>query len=227
MSAAAPLRDRRRRRSRRAWRLVAIGAAVLAVLGGGAAVWIATSSFARPEAAHIDAATGAITLGEGERVVATYLDPTCVVCGQFEQQYGPLIAEAVEAGEAAREVYPVALRRDDGDGSSTRTANAVYCVAIADRDATVPYLQKLFDNQPPVGDAPLTDENLVAAAGLVGVTGVDDCIAEGTYARFVAHVTDRMPRTDGAEADVPTLAVDGAVRPVTGDPARDLSGIAP
>ena len=165
-----------------------------------------------PAASNIDQETGAILVGDGEDRLDTYVDFMCPVCGDFEELYGAEIEGLVDDGAITLGIHPIAIldRYSQGTEFSTRAANAAYCVADADPDASLPFLQAMFANQPQEGTAGLTDEQLVEVASSVGVTGIDSCVSDGTYTGFVAAMTEKTPVQPGQEGiATPTVAVNG------------------
>ncbi len=77
----------------------------------------------------------------------------CPVCNQFEQLYGPDIQKLVDDGTITLGIHPIAIldRQSQGTEFSTRAANAMYCVAVADGEAAVPFMEAMFANQPEEG----------------------------------------------------------------------------
>jgi protein-disulfide isomerase len=154
-----------------------------------------------PSSEGIDAETGAIRVGDGEDALGTYIDFMCPVCNQFEQVYGP-------------EIEPISIldRQSNGTQYSTRSANAAYCVADADPGASLPFLQAMFENQPAEGSDGLSNNEIIDIAAGVGVTGIESCVDDGTYAGFVTTMTEQTPIQPGAQGiATPTVTVNGEV----------------
>ncbi len=116
-----------------------------------------------PEASNINAETGAIAVGDGSNDLATYIDFMCPICGDFEELYGPTIEGLVDDGSITLNIHPISIldRASQGTKFSTRAANAMYCVAVADADASLPFMKAMFDNQPAEGTSGLTDEQIL------------------------------------------------------------------
>lgn len=192
--------------------VVAIVALVIALV-----VWMNNSANdpgTLPTGSGIDQTTGAIIVGEGEQSLDTYIDFMCPICGQFEQTYGEEILDLVNAGTITLNIHPIAIldRYSQGTEFSTRAANAMYCVAEADPDAAVPFMQAMFEGQPEENSTGLTDEQILAIAKDAGVTGIDSCVTDGTYTDFVAAMTQDTPVQPGSSGiGTPTLAVNGEV----------------
>jgi len=203
------------------WFAIWVSVAVVAVLVIVAAlvVWMNNSAstpapVVTPDAAVIDADTGAIVVGDGENTLDTYIDFMCPVCNQFEQIYGEAISGLVEDGTITHNIHPISIldRASQGTEYSTRSANAMYCVAAADGTAAVPFMQAMFANQPAEGTAGLTNEQILEIAGGVGVTGIEACVNDGEYSGFVTAMTEKTPVAPGASGiGTPTIAVNGEV----------------
>jgi len=174
----------------------------------------ATDPGTPPTGAGIDQSTGAVIVGDGEQTLDTYIDFMCPICNSFEQTYGEEILDLVEAGTITLNIHPIAIldRYSQNTEYSTRAANAMYCVAEADPDAAVPFMQAMFENQPEENSTGLTDEEILAIAEGVGVTGIDSCVTERDYGDFVTAMTENTPIQPGASGiGTPTLAVNGEV----------------
>jgi len=167
-----------------------------------------------PSASNIEAETGAILVGDGEDRLDTYIDFMCPVCNQFEQVYGAEIAGLVDDGSITLGIHPISIldRASNNTQYSTRSANAAYCVAVADADASLPFLQAMFENQPAENSSGLTNSEILDIAAGVGVTGIDSCVNDGTYAGFVTAMTAETPIQPGSQGiGTPTIAVNGEV----------------
>lgn len=167
-----------------------------------------------PSASNIDPDTGAIRVGDGDYELGTYIDFMCPVCNQFEQVYGEEIAGLVDDGTITLAIHPISIldNRSQGTEYSTRAANAMYCVAVADPEASLPFMNAMFAAQPSEGTTGLTDDEILQIAGSVGVEGIDSCVNDGTYAGFVTAMTEQTPIQPGAEGiGTPTITVNGEV----------------
>lgn len=198
---------------------VSVAVVVVLVLVAGLVIWMNNSAAnpdpgTTPESANIDAETGAIVVGDGADALDTYIDFMCPVCNQFEQVYGEAITGLVDDGTITLNVHPISIldRLSSGTEFSTRAANAMYCVAVADADASVPFMQSMFANQPAENSTGLTDEQILQIASGVGVTGIDSCVTDGTYSTYVTAMTEKTPVAPGAQGiGTPTVAVNGEV----------------
>ena len=199
------------------WVSVAVVVVLIAV--GALVVWMNNAAVSpdpvvTPDAAVINAETGAIAVGDGDQTMDTYIDFMCPVCNQFEQAYGAAIQGLVDDGTITLNIHPISIldRASQGTEYSTRAANAMYCVAAADGTAAVPFMQAMFANQPEEGSTGLTDEQILAIAAGVGVTGIDACVNDGEYSGFVTAMTEKTPVAPGASGiGTPTIAINGEV----------------
>ncbi|GAB3603779.1 DsbA family protein [Microbacterium aureliae] len=165
-----------------------------------------------PQAENIEAETGAILIGDGENRLDTYIDFMCPVCNQFEQAYGESIQGLVDDGTATLGIHPISIldRYSQGTEYSTRAANAMYCVAEADADAALGFMQALFSNQPAEGSSGLTDEQMIEIARSLTAEDVSGCVNDGAYVGYVADMTEETPVQPGqAGIATPTIAVNG------------------
>ena len=203
------------------WFAIWVSVAVVVVLIGVAAlvVWMNNNAsnagpVVVPDAASINAETGAIEVGDGTDTMATYIDFMCPICNQFEQVYGEAITGLVDDGTITLEIHPISILDHQSQGTefSTRAANAMYCVAVAEPAASVPFMQAMFANQPDEGTSGLTNEQIIQVAALVEVTGIDACVNDVEYGGFVAAMTDETPIAPGASGiGTPTIAINGEV----------------
>ena len=179
------------------WFAIWISAAVVVVLVGlgGFVVFLNNQASAPGEApessAQINSETGAITFGDGEDTVDTFVDFMCPICGNFEAQYGESLQAAAADGTITLNIHPVSIldRASQGTEFSTRAASAMYCVADSAPDATLDFFNALFANQPEEGSAGLSDEELSSLAEQAGAGAAADCIADGTYMDYVGDQT--------------------------------------
>jgi len=193
------------------WFAVGISIAVVVVLValGGLVVFLnnqATAPGTAPDSAIVNEETGAISFGEGETEIDTFVDFMCPICGTFEQTYGEQLQTAAANDEITLNLHPISIldRYSQNTEFSTRAAGAVYCVAAEAPDSALDYFNLLFENQPEENSTGLTDDELAALADQVGAGAAADCIAEGTYQRFVTSQTNEHDI-----AGTPTVEIDG------------------
>lgn len=192
------------------WFAIGVSIAVVVVLValGGLVVFLnnqATAPGPTPGGALISEENGAITVGEGDTTIDTYIDFMCPVCGQFEDAYGEQLQTAAANDEITLNIHPIAILdfRSTTDYSS-RAAAAMYCVAENDPDSAIPFMNLLFENQPAEGSAGLDDNQLADYAEQAGATNSADCIAAKDYIKF--------PVAQAKEHEIqgtPTVEIDG------------------
>jgi len=196
---------------------VSVAVVVIVALVVALVVWMnraATDPGTAPAGAGINQETGAIAVGSGSQTLDTYIDFMCPICNQFETTYGPEILDLANAGTITLNIHPISIldRYSQGTKYSTRSANAMYCVAAADPDKVVPFMQAMYKNQPEENSTGLTDQQIIDIAKGVGVTGIDSCVTDGTYAQFVTAMTEKTPIQPGSNGiGTPTLAINGNV----------------
>ncbi|MEJ1923359.1 DsbA family protein [Microbacterium sp. KHB019] len=193
------------------WFAIGISAAVVVVLVAlGALVVVlnnqATAPGTAPSSAIVNEETGAISFGEGETEVDTFVDFMCPICGDFEDTYGEQLQSAAADDKITLNLHPISIldRYSQNTEFSTRAASAVYCVAAEAPDSALDYFNLLFANQPEENTAGLSDDELVSLADQVGAGAAADCIADGTYKRFVTSQTN-----DHDIQGTPTVEIDG------------------
>ena len=190
------------------WFAIGISAAVVVVLValGAVVVWMnnqANDPGAAPTGDIINVETGAISFGEGERSIDTYVDFMCPACNAFEQTFAADLQQAAADDKITLNVHPIAIldHLSQGTNYSSRSAGAMYCVAESAPDKALDYMNALFANQPEEGSTGLTDEQLSQIAEQVGATDAATCIADGTYEKFgaaqaKAHEISGTPTVD-------------------------------
>ncbi|MGB3375258.1 MAG: thioredoxin domain-containing protein [Microbacterium sp.] len=177
--------------SKRNWFAIGISAAVVIVLValGAVVVWMnnqATDAGPAPKGNLINSETGALTYGDGDDTVAVYIDFMCPICNQFEQTYGAQLQKAAADGKITLEYHPIAILDHYSQGAeySSRSANAMFCVAEKAPDKALDYMASLFTNQPEENSPGRTDEELAGYAEEVGAGAASDCITDGTYKKW-------------------------------------------
>jgi protein-disulfide isomerase len=116
-------------------------------------------------------------------VLSLYEDFLCPACGNFEKQFGPTVSKLIDSGAIAADYYMVAILDRQGDGYSSRSSNAAYCVADESTDAFRRFHAALYAQQPEEGVGPFPDNaRLIEVARQAGVAGgVPECINSGRY----------------------------------------------
>ncbi|GAB3595160.1 DsbA family protein [Microbacterium tumbae] len=198
--------------SRPNWFVIGVSTAVVVVLVAiaGLVVFLnnqATAPGTAPESsALIDQESGAISFGEGETTIDTYVDFMCPICGQFEDAYGETLQTAASNDEITLNIHPISiLNRYSTTGEySSLSAGSMYCVAEAAPDAALDYFNLLFANQPEENTAGLTADELAALAEQAGASAAADCIADGSYMQFTEDQADAHEI-----GGTPTVEIDG------------------
>lgn len=139
-------------------------------------------------------------------VLSMYEDFLCPHCEAFEQQFGPTVTKLIDTGAVAADYYMVAILDSQGDGYSSRAANAAYCVADESIDAFRRFHAALFAQQPAEGSGAYPDNaRLIEVARQAGAGGgVPDCINKGRYTEMVQG----LAQAAGIQA-TPTIKING------------------
>jgi protein-disulfide isomerase len=139
-------------------------------------------------------------------VLSLYEDFLCPHCGVFEQQFGPTVRKLISTGAVAADYYMVAILDRQGNGYSSRAANAAYCVADESTDAFQRFHDALFLQQPGEGAAVYPDNaRLIEVARQAGAGGgVPDCINKGRY----VEMSQGLAAATGIQA-TPTIKING------------------
>lgn len=207
-----------RRRRRVLWQSAVAVVVVLAVVGGAVLVLSnqeddaptpSAISGAVPAAATDD---GAFVVGDPDASVTVQVveDFQCPVCRQFEAAAGDLLDQYAAGSDVKVEYRGIAfLDRASSTRYSSRALNASACAMDEGVDVWKEFHRQLFLQQPAEGSAGLTDDQLVSIATTAGADGdrVASCVADGTYADWVAATTDAAG--DDGVTGTPTLFVDG------------------
>lgn len=199
------------------WFVIGVSAAVVVVLAVLAFVVVslnnqATAPGVAPKSDIVNQETGAISFGSGDDTIDTYIDFMCPVCGQFEDAYGEQLQSAAADDTITLNIHPISIldRASQNTQYSTRSANAMYCVAVESPDSALDFFNLLFTNQPEENTAGLSDEQLIDFAGQAGADAAADCITEGTYSRFVTSRTAETPKDPATGSfGTPTVTING------------------
>lgn len=188
--------------------LVAVVAFVVIMMNSAA-----SSPGTAPQSSIVNADNGQITVGtgEGQNELITYVDFMCPACGQFEASYGEQIQTLAKDGKLKLRVVPVGLLDGTSQGTqySTRSANAMYCVAQDSTEKSMDFFNALFDKQPSEGTPGLSDKELNDIALSVGAKDITSCQEERPFGKFVAFQTKNMPRDSANRRLTPTVVWDG------------------
>jgi protein-disulfide isomerase len=143
-----------------------------------------------------------IALGSAEApvTITLYEDFHCPHCADFEEQFGPIISSAQEAGTAQVELYPMAFI----DQGSVTAANAMACAAEAGFGQA--YYRGLFANH----TLKWSDPQLIDLAEKVGGSPSDafrTCVMRRARADWVTSI-NAAADTNGV-AQTPTMLING------------------
>jgi protein-disulfide isomerase len=187
--------------------------AVVVIFAVALVLYIVMSGDKKPvsgEAKAIRVASSNVIKKEGSDdpkvVLSMYEDFLCPHCGQFEQQFGPTVSGLIDSGAVAADYYMVAILDRQGNGYSSRAANAAYCVADESTDAFRRFHAALYAQQPQEGSGVYPDNaRLIEVARQAGAGGkVPDCINKGRYTEMVQG----LAAAAGIQA-TPTIRING------------------
>jgi protein-disulfide isomerase len=139
-------------------------------------------------------------------VLSLYEDFLCPACGNFEKQFGPTVSKLIDTGAIAADYYMVAILDRQGDGYSSRSSNAAYCVADESKDAFRRFHAALYAQQPAEGVGPFPDNaRLIEVARQAGAAGgVPECINSGRY----EEMAQGLAAATGIKS-TPTIRING------------------
>lgn len=208
---------------------VLLTAAVAALLLVGGVLFLALRDGGGQGTAPV-AAGGALT-AEGAVRVATgaavanpkatltiYVDYRCPHCQEFEELFGPTLAELSDSGEVAVDYQPISiLDRASTTRYSTRAAQASFCVARHDPGAWAGFNTALFANQPTDQGAGLGDDELTALARAAGAgDATAQCVADGEDGDGGAALEASQARAQQqGVSGTPTVLLDGQALELT------------
>ncbi|MGH3566231.1 MAG: DsbA family protein [Pseudonocardia sp.] len=197
--------------------LIVIGILVVVAVVAVVGVLFTRGSANTASASYPLSASGAvITAGQPSAPVTVdvYVDYLCSHCERFEQRYGDELITALNDGQISARFHPVTILdgRSDPPGYSSRAANAALCSVPA--GIFPAYNDKLFAEQPSMGSAGPSDDQLIAFGTELGASGdFADCVRSGSNGQAVAAATqaaetDPVLGEDGGFG-TPTVVVDG------------------
>jgi protein-disulfide isomerase len=166
---------------------------------------------ATPSASATSSATTAASkeaASEPAKIVI-YQDYICPACKAFETQSLNELKSLRDSGKATVEYRFVTFldERSSGTNYSSRAANAAACIVDQNPDKFYAFNTALYEQQPAEGSTGLPNQKLLDIAKSIGVTGIDDCVKNGTY------------RGWAADANKTALAI-----PLTGTPTILING---
>jgi len=206
-----------RRRERRVLAVFLVALVVLVVGGGiGLQAWRTSRSPSAtvPAGAVADAPQPLI---DGQPIrfgsdrapitVQLYEDFHCPHCADLEEELGPTLTAAQQAGTVRVELYPMAFR----DAGSAAASNAFACATEAGFGQR--YYQGLFANS----TLAWSDQQLLELAGAVGGTvsdGFASCVRTDARAGWVSSINAAADRN--RVTGTPTMFLDGEPVQLTG-----------
>lgn len=141
--------------------------------------------------------------------IVIYQDYICPACKAFETKFQQELKDLRDSGKATVEYRFVTFLDDRSSGTnySSRAANTAACIINQDPDKFYAFNSALYEQQPAEGSTGLPNQKLIDIAKEIGVTGIDDCVKNGTY------------RGWAADANKTALAI-----PLTGTPTILING---
>ncbi len=187
--------------------------AIVVIFAAAIVLYIVLSADEKPtagEAESIRVASAQLIKKDGtdepKATLSLYEDFLCPACRNFEQNFGPTINKLIDSGAVAADYYMVSILDRQGQGYSTRAANAAYCVAGDSIDAFRRFHAALYAQQPEEGVGPFPDNaRLAELARQAGAGGqVPECIKKETNADMVSG----LAAATGVKA-TPTIRING------------------
>ena len=161
---------------------------------------------------------GGITIrkadGDEPVQVIEYIDLNCVHCAGLYDDYGPGLEFLAKNGSITLETRTVGfLDSMSPTNFSSRAANAAACVADAAPEKHHEYISTVLAAH---DEGEQTNAQLTETAAGIGVTGIGDCVKNGTFRPFVEYTTTAA-QTAGVMG-TPSLVIDGKVWDMQGSP---------
>lgn len=156
---------------------------------------------------------GAVVFGEDDAAaeLVVFSDYMCPHCGTFEEVNGDDLNELKDTDDVSLAYYPVAYLDGSSNGTkfSTRSTNAAYCVADADKEMFPEFHAALFADQPAQGSPGFTNEEMAEIADGLGIgDDAQQCIIDDEFEDYVTAASQFA----GSEYDVtgtPTALLNG------------------
>lgn len=154
-------------------------------------------------------ATASSEAVNGPAKIVIYQDYICPACKAFETKFSGELKDLRDSGKATVEYRFVTFldERSSGTNYSSRAANTAACVINQNPDKFYAFNTALYEQQPAEGSTGLPNQKLIDIAQSIGVTGIDDCVKNGTYRGWTA------------DANKTALAI-----PLTGTPTILING---
>lgn len=141
--------------------------------------------------------------------IVIYQDYICPACKSFESQMSEGLKELRDSGKATVEYRFVTFldAQSAGTNYSSRSANAAACVINQSPDKFYAFNAALYEQQPAEGSTGLPNTKLIEIAQSIGVTGIDDCVKDGTYRGWTANAN--KVALDIPLTGTPTVLING------------------
>lgn len=141
--------------------------------------------------------------------IVIYQDYICPACKAFESQMSKDLKDLRDSGKATVEYRFVTFLDDRSSGTnySSRAANTAACVINQNPDKFYALNTALYEQQPAEGSTGLPNTKLLEIAQSVGVTGIDDCVKNGTYRGWTANAN--KVALDIPLTGTPTVLING------------------
>lgn len=141
--------------------------------------------------------------------IVIYQDYICPACKSFENKFSPELKSLRDSGKATVEYRFVTFldNMSAGTNYSSRAANTAACVINQTPDKFYAFNTALYEQQPAEGTTGLPNQKLIEIAQSVGVTGIDDCVKNGTYRGWTADANKTA--LDIPLTGTPTILING------------------
>lgn len=154
-------------------------------------------------------ASASTAAAKGPAKVVIYQDYICPACKMFETQSSQELKDLRDSGKATVEYRFVTFldERSSGTNYSSRAANVAACIVNQAPDKFYAFNTALYEQQPAEGSTGLPNQKLLDIAKSIGVTGIDDCVKDGTYRGWVANANKTA--LDIPLTGTPTILING------------------
>lgn len=139
--------------------------------------------------------------------IRVYVDYASPASKAYFESNRSVLKNYLDQDVARVEIFPIALLTSSSQGSkyATRAANAAGCVANYSPDSFYAFNQGLFDRQPQINTAGLSDDEIISIAKNAKadkMTRISACIRHQQYASWVQSATDSATSGPIAHSDV-------------------------
>ena len=186
---------------------------------------VQSEGYGRSTQSVATATNGIVTVSKAGATPAVtidlYEDALCPICGEFEQQFGQQVNQAIDDGKLSVNVHMLNFLNAHSFSKdySTRAAAALLCVAEQDGSTPGAYLafhSALFaaGTQPAEsGSSDLTNQQLADLASKSGAPNAAGCITSGQNinAAIAADTASRatLSKATGGQVQTPTVVHNG------------------